>query len=78
MTTTDRRVVRRGTRVSAEAGHRRLVIAIEPGDVVAVRPERSRRWERVTLAAVYVLAVKARVNAERKDKKVNRRITRGV
>jgi hypothetical protein len=71
MTTTDKRVVRRGTRVASEAGHRRLVVAIEPGDILAFRPERSRRWERLPLVACYVMAVKARVDAERREKRAS-------
>lgn len=44
---------------------KRLVITIYPNDTVGLRPEKTRREETVTLGAVYSLAVKQRVNAER-------------
>jgi hypothetical protein len=47
---------------------RRIVVGLEPGDVITLRPERTRQEECVPIAAVYDLAVKMRVAAERAEK----------
>ena len=39
-------------------GGRRLVVALDPGDEIAVRLERGRKWFRVAIIDVYHLAVK--------------------
>lgn len=55
--------VRRRTCVAKDAG-RRLVVALEPGDVMAIRPERTRKWYRLPLSVVYAQAVRADVLAQ--------------
>jgi hypothetical protein len=47
---------------------RRLVVTLMPGDVLELRPERTRRAEYLPIAAAYDLAVKMRVAAERADR----------
>ena len=47
---------------------RRLVVTLMPGDVIGLRPERTRREEFYSLAALYDLAVKTRVLSERAAK----------
>jgi hypothetical protein len=79
MTTLQKRVIRRGTRVAQSAGHRLLVVALEPGDLIAIRPEHCKRWERIPLEAVYVAAIKAGLRAklnEKKGRKANRLLLR--
>lgn len=44
---------------------RRLVITLYPDGMIGLRPERTRREEIIPLDAVYDLAVKARVRAEK-------------
>ena len=43
---------------------RRIMVSLEPGDMLALRMERCRQTEYVPLAAIYDYAVKARVLAE--------------
>lgn len=71
MTTPLKKAVRRRT----EAPHRgrRLVVSLLPGDVIGLRPERTRREEFVSLAAIYDFAVKARVLSERAAKMAARK-----
>jgi hypothetical protein len=52
---------------------RRLVVDFESGDLVSLRPERTRRAEYVPLAAVYDLAVKMRVARERAERDAKRK-----
>ena len=57
---------------------KRLVVTLYPNQTIGVRPERTRREEIVTIAAVYSLAVKQRValqqSAKRAAKAAKRRI----
>lgn len=55
---------------------RRLVVTLVPGDVLELRPERTRRAEYLPLAAAYDLAVKMRVAAERADRARRRKARR--
>ena len=43
---------------------RRIVVGLEPGDVLSLRMERCRQTEYLPLAALYDYAVKSRVLAE--------------
>lgn len=52
---------------------RRLVVGFESGDLISLRPERTRRHEYVPLAAVYDLAVKMRVAREQAERKAKRK-----
>lgn len=47
---------------------RRLVVSLEPGDLLGLRHERTRRTEYLPLAILYDYAVKARVVAEKRAK----------
>lgn len=65
------KAVRRLTETSVrdQGKSKRLVVTLYPGGLVlGLRPERTRREETITLDAVYSLAVKMRVSAERKAK----------
>ena len=48
---------------------RRIMVSLEPGDLLGLRQERCRMTEFITLAACYDMAVKARVLAERNKKR---------
>lgn len=48
---------------------RRIVVSLEPGDLIGLRPERTRQAEYVSIAAIYDYAVKARVISERTAKR---------
>ena len=51
---------------------RRIMVSLEPGDLLALRQERCRQVEYVPIAAIYDFAVRARVNAERSAKRKGR------
>lgn len=48
---------------------RRIMVSLEPGDVLGLRQERCRQTEYMSLAAIFDYAVKARVMAERAAKR---------
>lgn len=48
---------------------RRIMVSLEPGDILGLRQERCRQTEYVSIAAIYDYAVKARVLAERNAKR---------
>lgn len=74
MTDLNKAVKRRTNATIRDAGKvRRMVVTLYPGDVIGIRPEKTRREERTTLAAVYGLAVKQRVAIERAEKRSTRR-----
>lgn len=50
--------------VTRDAG-RRLVIALDAGDEVAVRLERGKKWFRISVIDVYHLAVKRELGLKR-------------
>lgn len=52
---------------------RRIMVSLEPGDLLGLRQERCRQTEYVSIAAMYDFAVKARVAFERAQKKKARR-----
>lgn len=52
---------------------RRIVVTLYPGDLLGLRPERTRREETVPLAAVYSWAVKARLAIARAARTKKRR-----
>lgn len=65
--------IRRRSRTTLRSRNRRLIVALEPGDVVAIREERRRTWYRVTLESVYWLAVKAAAAKLVEERKLNRK-----
>lgn len=77
MTKLSKPVSRMSEAVVRDSGKlKRLVITIYPNDTIGLRPEKTRREETVTLGAVYSLAVKQRVNAERIGKREQKRNSR--
>lgn len=56
MTPLTKRVQRRCV-ITKDAG-RRIVVAIEPDDIIAFRLERGKRWFRCPVAAAYMFTVK--------------------
>lgn len=48
---------------------RRIVVTLDSGDLIGLRPERTRRIEYITVAAAYDMAVKQRVAFERAQKR---------
>ncbi len=66
MTKLNKPVARMSEAVVRDMGRlKRLAITIYPNDTIGLRPEKTRREEVITMRAVYDLAVKQRVNAER-------------
>lgn len=77
MTTLTRPVIRRTTgKLDGSFGpdrNKAIVVRIAPGtdsvpDVLELRPERSRRVERVAIIDVYRFAIRSRVNREHLEK----------
>lgn len=71
--------VARRTRCLA-AGHgpeaRRIVVSLEPGDVLGFRLERTRRVFTLAIADAYRMAVRVHVEAEKAAKRARRRARR--
>ena len=74
MTTPLRKVIKR----RGELPHRgrRLIVTLYPGDMIGLRPEKTRQEEVTSLAGVYDFAVKCRVAKEMWDKKQSRKVKR--
>ncbi len=70
------RPVRRRTRLPFAHYRKRIVIILEPGDVVAMRLERSRTVHRAPISAVYRQLVEWRAAAIRREKQLARKIRR--
>ena len=66
MTDLHKRIARR---TLAPHRGRRIVVGLEPGDVLTLRLERCRQTEYLSLYALYDYAVKSRVLAERAAKR---------
>ena len=62
-----KKAVRRRT-IGTHRG-RRIMVSLEPGDLLALRMERCRQTEYVPLAVIYDYAIKARVLSERAAKR---------
>jgi hypothetical protein len=67
-----KRATIRRTVEPADYRGRRLVVALEPGDVIAFREERTRTWFRAPIAKVYRTVVGWNVEAARAAKKGRR------
>lgn len=52
---------------------RRIMVSLEPGDVLGLRQERCRQTEYLSLPALYDYAVKSRVLSERAAKQKARK-----
>jgi hypothetical protein len=64
--------VRRRCREPFAHYHKRIVVALEPGDVIAMRLERTRTTYRATLAVWHARAEARRKREERKARTFNR------
>jgi len=67
------RPVRRRTRSQFAHYRKRIVVILEPGDILAMRLERSRTVFRATLAGVYRQLVEWHTAAERRRKSTERK-----
>jgi hypothetical protein len=76
MTSLDKRVVRRA-REALRHYNKRIVVLLEPGDVIGMRLERSRTVYRAEIKAVYYQLAKWHAEAElarkRKEKQTKRK-----
>lgn len=52
---------------------RRVVVMLEPGDVIAFREERTRRWYRAPINKLFLTVAKWNVDAERAAKRASRK-----
>ena len=68
-----RKPIKRRTVEQCATVRRRLVVAMLPGDVLAVREEGRRRWYSAPIAKVFVTVAQWNVNAERAERRNNRR-----
>ena len=71
-----RKPIKRRTVDQCATVRRRLVVAMLPGDVLAFREEGRRRWYTAPIAKVFVTVAQWNVNAERAERRKNRRTTR--
>lgn len=55
-------------RYHADAGGRKLVISLLPGDMLCLRPSGTRRAEYIRISDVYDIALRSRVLSERMQK----------
>ena len=73
-TVTDlRRTVRRRTAGTTSHRGRRIVVALEPGDVLAVREAGTRTWFRAPIGRIYTQVVKWNADAARAEKRAKRK-----
>ena len=70
-----RKAVRRLTAEDCATVRRRLVVALEPGDVLAFREKGRRTWYRAPLARVFVQVARWNADAKRADRKAARRLS---
>jgi len=68
-----RNPVRRVTVNDCASVRRRLVVALEPGDVLAFRESGRRRWYRAPIGRVFVEVARWNVDAERAARKAARK-----
>jgi hypothetical protein len=68
--------IRRRTRGMFGHYRKRIVVTLEPGDLIALRLERSRTTFRATIAGVYRQVVAWNAEAERQRKRALRKLKR--
>ena len=68
-----RKPIKRRTVEQCATVRRRLVVAMLPGDVLAFREEGRRRWYSAPIPKVFVTVAQWNVNAERAERRKNRR-----
>ena len=67
------KAVRRRSRFPFAHYRKRIVVILEPGDIIAMRLERTRTYYRSTLAAVYRQLVEWQVAFRRREKLLARK-----
>jgi len=72
MTDLERNVIRR-SRFPFAHYRKRIVKAFEPGDVVAMRLERTRTWYRASAAGVFRQLITWHVEVKRREKRLTRK-----
>ena len=72
MTDLERPIIRRSRSPFAHY-RKRIVMAFEPGDVVAMRLERTRTWYRGTVSGVFRQLIAWQVEAKRREKRLARK-----
>lgn len=72
MTDLKRRVIRR-SRFPFAHYRKRIVMAFEPGDVIAMRLERTRTWYRGSVSGVFRQLITWQVEAKRREKRLVRK-----
>jgi hypothetical protein len=70
------KAVRRRTRSPFAHYRKRIVVILEPGDILAMRLERTRTTYRAGLSAVFRQLVEWHANAERRRKQEERKLRR--
>lgn len=80
MTDLHKTVKRRTVRPIFDGGHRRITVALEPGDMIALRTERSRTWYRLSIEGVYQMALRAHIESEQRaiEKRVKELVKQGA
>lgn len=73
MTPTSKPVTRRCMLPVRESRYRRLVVTLGPGDMLKLRPERTSQSEFISIAAIYSMAIKIRLAAEKAERAANRK-----
>jgi hypothetical protein len=71
-----RETVRRRTVGQCQSVRRRLVVALEPGDVISFREEGRRRWYSAPLARVFMQVARWNADAEAAARKAARKARR--
>jgi hypothetical protein len=64
-----RKTVRRVTVEEVASVRRRVVVALEPGDVIAFREARRRRWYRAPIGKVFITVAQWNIAAERAERR---------
>ena len=67
------KAVRRRTRFPFAHYRKHIVVTLEPGDILAMRLEKTRKLFRAPIAAVYRQLVEWHVAAVRREKKLKKR-----
>ena len=69
-----RKPIKRRTVEQCATVRRRLVVAMLPGDVLAFREEGRRHWYSAPIAKVFVTVAQWNVNAERAERRRNKKV----
>ena len=68
-----RKAVYRRTVGECQSVRRKIVVAFEPGDVIAFREHGRRRWYRAPITRLFVTVAAWNVAAEKAEKKAQRK-----